>query len=344
MTTQNVPTTLFTGFFGVGKTTAIRSLLARKPANENWAILVNEFGEIAVDQAVLEDGSTNGQENRLTIREIPGGCMCCAANVPMRMAITEILRRAKPDRLLIEPTGLGHPAGILDELRKDDLKDVVDVGAMICLVDPRYVGDARITGVDVFRDQVHLADVLIANKSDLASEDDLAGFRDWAAALFPPKLVIVEAKMGEIDGTLLDLKANDERLPLFPHLHDHAETQPAPDIGTSQPGRPVRAVNAGNGYQGCGWVFAPEDIFEQDALVDYLGPPGPNDLNNVERLKGVFRLGTEWILIDRTQGEISVTPIAYRRDSRLEIILPESEAVDWNGIETKLISLLSPRT
>ena len=123
MTIQNVPTTLFTGFFGVGKTTAIRSLLARKPANENWAILVNEFGEIAVDQAVLEDGSTNGQENRLTIREIPGGCMCCVANVSMRMAITEILRRAKPDRLLIEPTGLGHPAGILDELRKDDLKD-----------------------------------------------------------------------------------------------------------------------------------------------------------------------------------------------------------------------------
>jgi hypothetical protein len=91
-------------------------------------------------------------------------------------------------------------------------------------------------------------------------------------------------------------------------------------------------------------VFAPEDIFEQDALVDFLGPPGPNDLKNVERLKGVFRLGAEWILFDRAQGEISVTPIAYRRDSRLEIILPESEAVDWNGIETKLISLLSPRT
>ena len=70
MTIQNVPTTLFTGFFGVGKTTAIRSLLARKPASENWAILVNEFGEIAVDQAVLK----NDTENSVTIREIPGGC------------------------------------------------------------------------------------------------------------------------------------------------------------------------------------------------------------------------------------------------------------------------------
>ena len=336
MTIQNVPTTLFTGFFGVGKTTAIRSLLARKPASENWAILVNEFGEIAVDQAVLK----NDTENSVTIREIPGGCMCCVANLPMRIAITEILRHAKPDRLLIEPTGLGHPAGILDELRKDDLKGVVEVGAVICLVDPRYVGDPRIAEIDVFKDQVHLADVLIAGKADLASENDLAAFRDWAAALFPPKLVVAEAAMGEIDNALLDLKANDERLPLFPHLHDHSESHPAPDLDIPKPGQPVRAVNEGNGYQGCGWVFAPDDIFDQDALTDYLGPPGPKGLEKVERLKGVFRIGPEWILIDRARGEISVPPIAYRRDSRLEIILPESEGVDWDKIEAELLGLI----
>ncbi len=339
MTIQNVPTTLFTGFFGVGKTTAIRSLLARKPENENWAILVNEFGEIAVDQAALVDDT----ENNVTIREIPGGCMCCVANLPMRVAITEILRRAKPDRLLIEPTGLGHPAGILDELRKDDLRDVVDVGAVICLVDPRFIGDPRIAEVDVFKDQVHLADVLIAGKTDLASEDDLAEFRDWAKALFPPKLKIAEAAMGEIALDLLDLRANDERLPLFPHLHDHEETQPSADLGTPQPGQPVRAENAGQSYQGCGWVFAPEDIFEQDDLIDYLGPPGPKGLEKVERLKGVFRIGAEWILIDRARGEISVTPIAYRRDSRLEIILPGSEAVNWNEIEARLVDLLKSK-
>jgi len=338
VTIANVPTTLFTGFFGVGKTTAIRSLLARKAKSENWAILVNEFGEIAVDQAAFE----SDVENNVTIREIPGGCMCCVANVPMRVAITEILRRAKPDRLLIEPTGLGHPAGILDELRKDDLKGVVDVGAVICLVDPRYVGDPRITEVDVFKDQVHLADVLIASKADLASDDDLAGFRKWAAKLFPPKLVVGEAVMGEIDGELLDLKATDERLPLFPHLHDHAESQPALDIGTPEPGKPVRVENSGQGYQGCGWVFSAEDVFDQDALVDYLGPPGPEGLEKVERLKGVFRIGAEWILIDRARSEISVTPIAYRRDSRLEIILPEGEVVNWEKIEAKLVGLIKP--
>ena len=336
MTISNVPTTLFTGFFGVGKTTAIRSLLARKPEQENWAILVNEFGEIAVDQAALEDDS----ENNVTIREIPGGCMCCSMNVPMRVAITEILRRAKPDRLLIEPTGLGHPAGILDELRKEDLQGIVDVGAVICFIDPRYVGDPRIEAVDVFKDQVHLADVLIASKTDLASAEELARYQAWAEGLFPPKLVIGQATMGEIDLDLLDLKANDERLPIFPHLHDHNHSTAPSDIGTPKPGRPVRAENAGAGYKGCGWVFSKNDIFDQDDLIDYLGPPGPKGLNNVERLKGVFRVGAEWLLIDRVKSEISVTPIAYRRDSRLEIILSEDEEAYWNEVEGVLLNFL----
>ncbi len=340
MTLSNVPTTLFTGFFGVGKTTAIRSLLSRKPENENWAILVNEFGEIAVDQAVLADDTNNDPENNVTIREIPGGCMCCTMNVPMRVAITEILRRAKPDRLLIEPTGLGHPAGILDELRKDDLKGIVDVGAVICFIDPRFVGDPRIEEVDVFRDQVHLADVLVASKADLAEADDLERYRKWAGELFPPKLVVAEAAMGEIDLALLDLKANDQRLPLFPHLHDHAHPSTPTDLGVPKRGKPVRAINSGSGYQGCGWVFSSEDIFNRDDLVDYLGPPGPKGLENVERLKGVFRIGADWLLIDRARSEITVTPIAYRRDSRLEIILAEGEAVNWNDIEENLLGLI----
>lgn len=335
MTISNVPTTLFTGFFGVGKTTAIRSLLARKPAGESWAILVNEFGEVAVDQAVLET-----TEQGVTIREIPGGCMCCTMNVPMRVAITEILRRAKPDRLLIEPTGLGHPAGILDELRKDDLTGVIDVGAVICFIDPRYVGDQRIEEVPVFRDQVHLADVLIASKTDLASADDLERYRAWARDLFPPKLVIGEAAQGEIELGLLDLKANDARLPLFPHLHDHGEAVAPTELAMPEPGKPVRAMNTGAGYQGCGWVFSREDVFDAAALADYLGPPGPQGLENVERLKGVFRIGADWQLMDRVRGEMSITPIAYRRDSRLEIILAENEDVDWDRIETSLLEFL----
>jgi G3E family GTPase len=337
VTTVKIPITLFTGFFGVGKTTAIRSLLVRKPKKERWAILVNEFGEVAIDQTALNEVGGNG----VIIHEISGGCMCCALNVPMGVAISEILSRVKPDRLIIEPTGIGHLAGILDELRNANLKDIVDVGAVICFVDPRFVGDPRIEGAKVFRDQVHLADILIASKSDLASTDELVRYQAWAEALFPPKLVITKTVMGNIDIALLDIQPYDKRLPLFPNLHSHEKRVAASNIGEPRPRIPIRLENNGAGYQGCGWVFSHEDNFcDEAALIDYLGPPGPKGLNNVERLKGVFRVNDEWVLVDRVRGELSFSPILYRRDSRLEIILSANEKVNWLDIEFALLKLL----
>ena len=93
---NRVPTNILTGFLGVGKTTTILNLLKNKPEKENWAVLVNEFGEIGIDGALMTDQGA-------LIKEVPGGCMCCTAGVPMSVGITALLRQ-KPDRLLIEPT------------------------------------------------------------------------------------------------------------------------------------------------------------------------------------------------------------------------------------------------
>lgn len=102
-------TNLITGFLGSGKTTSILHLLAHKPADEKWAVLVNEFGEVGIDGALLA-------ESGALLKEIPGGCMCCVNGLPMQVGLNALLRQGKPDRLLIEPTGLGHPKQILDML------------------------------------------------------------------------------------------------------------------------------------------------------------------------------------------------------------------------------------
>jgi G3E family GTPase len=323
---------LFSGFFGVGKTTAISSLLSRKSKNENWAILVNEFGEVAIDHTVLN----RADEDNVTIREIPGGCMCCAMNIPMRSAITEILRRVRPDRLLIEPTGIGHPSGILDELQSPDLQDIIDIGAVICFLDPRFVGDSRIEQVEIFRDQIQLADVLIATKTDLASKEDMERYYSWAEGLFPEKYFIGETLFGNIDESFLDILPHKRRLPLFPNLHIHEKQATLYKSVDPRPGTVVRLENRGAGYQGCGWIFAGKDQFDEDALIDYLGPPGPEGLENIERLKGVFRVGPGWVLIDRVRDELSILPTEYNQDSRVEMILSDNTPVDWLAIEAIL--------
>ncbi|MGL6294780.1 MAG: CobW family GTP-binding protein, partial [Plesiomonas sp.] len=98
MLSSKIKTNLITGFLGSGKTTTIRHLLASKPEHEKWAVLVNEFGEIGIDGALLRDQGA-------VVKEIPGGCLCCVAGLPMQVGLNMLISQHRPDRILIEPTG-----------------------------------------------------------------------------------------------------------------------------------------------------------------------------------------------------------------------------------------------
>ena len=87
MIVKAIPTNIITGFLGVGKTTLIKQLLKTKPEGETWAILVNEFGEVGIDAGLLEVNNSGVQ-----IREVAGGCMCCAAGVPTQVLENKIER------------------------------------------------------------------------------------------------------------------------------------------------------------------------------------------------------------------------------------------------------------
>ena len=154
---MQTPTNIITGFLGSGKTTAILNLLKNKPANENWAVLVNEFGEIGIDGAILTQQGT-------LVKQVPGGCMCCAAGVPTSVAITSLLR-GKPDRLIIEPTGLGHADKILATLMSEQFREHIDLKATLALVDPRNLSNPKYLSNDNFIEQLSIADVIIGNKA-----------------------------------------------------------------------------------------------------------------------------------------------------------------------------------
>lgn len=123
--TLAVPTNVITGFLGVGKTSAILHLLSHKPVHERWGVLVNEFGEIGVDGSFLEGQHPKGQS--IFIREVPGGCMCCTSGLPMEIALSQLLAVARLDRLLVEPTGLGHPKEVLEVLAAPHYHDILSL-------------------------------------------------------------------------------------------------------------------------------------------------------------------------------------------------------------------------
>ncbi|MBB1440198.1 GTP-binding protein, partial [Shewanella sp. SG41-4] len=153
MITKPINTNIITGFLGVGKTTLISQLLANKPKDEVWAVLVNEFGEIGIDGGLL-NATAAGNENSdpdatpakptsIVIKEVSGGCLCCVSGLPTQVAINQLIQQTKPDRLLIEPTGLGHPAEIVKLLTSEYYQNVITLQSSVCLVDARKVSDPR---------------------------------------------------------------------------------------------------------------------------------------------------------------------------------------------------------
>ncbi|MCG7201253.1 GTP-binding protein [Marinobacter pelagius] len=304
-----IPTNLILGFLGVGKTTAILDLLKHKPEHETWAVLVNEFGEVGIDGALLE---TEGA----FVREIPGGCMCCVAGLPMQIGLNQLIHKARPDRLLIEPTGLGHPSQILDTLTSEHYRDVLALGPVITLVDPRKLEDPRVLDNVQFRDQVAAADILVANKTDLCADAQLAHFDQWAAALEPGKRQVFHTRHGRLSPAWLDGRAEPRDVSdpgAHHHHHARAET-PVADI-EEEPWQTV--ANQGQGHFSLGWRIHPALVFDENLLMALAMD------EHVVRFKAVVHTLEGWRAINMVDDALSVSPAEPREMSRIELIRAE---------------------
>lgn len=325
---QSVPTNLVTGFLGVGKTTAVIDLLQRKAAGSRWAVLVNEYGAVSIDGALIEGSGPDG----VTVKEVGGGCVCCASAPFLPVAIHFLLLEARPERLIIETTGLGHPARLLDSLRMS-YHGRLDVRATLGLVDPADFAKPEMKDNPIFIDQIQMADVLVMNKLDTATPELVADFQTWANGLFPPKLLVVATTDGRLDPAWLDLDSDAERMPLFPDLHADHRHEETVSLGGARPGKPVRYATPDGVSPACGWVFDPADVFDEEKLLAVLANPA------FARLKGVFRCENEWLAVNRTADGTSVKPTAYRRDSRVEVFA-ESVPGGWAAVEAALVGCL----
>lgn len=344
---QPIPTNLITGFLGVGKTTAIRTLLQKRQAGQKWSIFINEYGLVSIDHTLVEARSPE-----VRVEELGGGCFCCTTNDLLEPMLHLFIEKTKPDRLLIEPSGAGHPARVIDLLRSDAFRHKIDLRATISLLDPKDFDNPRVTRHPSFLDQIQMADIIVLNWLDKREADQVQRCRQWLTEFDPPKLLIAETQLGELLPEWLDLNATVARPPRFPHAHalptnaadSHAAAhQHAPDsdlLTISIPpraGRPVRLENSGLDQWACGWIFVEGDVFIKDALLDYLGR-----INSIKRVKGVFHCEDDWWSFNRVDQESSVQETAYRRDSRVEIIA--DQCLDWPRIERELVSCLADVT
>lgn len=318
---QAVATNLITGFLGAGKTTLIQSLLARKPEGERWAVLVNEFGQIGIDQAAI------GGEG-VMVKEVPGGCICCANHLPMQIALSQLLARAKPTRVLIEPTGLGHPRQILELLRAPEWQEALTLKASVCVVDARQLKDERVRTHETFRAQVEVADILLFSKDDMLTEIDRLQARDLVESCPTPKGRVGFIEQGRMDLAWLDLPAAQDVVVKRSLLHVQQGMPAAAPPQTPPYHYSQEALERTVG----GWVFPKDWVFGHNALLDVLF-----NIRGAERVKGVFHTEQGWIFFNATALETAVNSSNYSADSRLEVIAP-LPGPDWGALESALLA------
>lgn len=296
---------LISGFLGTGKTTALKSLMAQKDPDEKWVIIVNEFGEIGIDGAVLSDEG-------IPVAEIAGGCLCCAAGPQMGSALAKLLRN-EPDRIMIEASGLAHAASVIDELKTAPFADRLEIAAVFTVVDPRQFINPDYARQALYKDQIGICDILVASKTDLCTPEQLAEFHDKAAKLFPPKAKVVEVQNAQLDIQWLDIPVIEKPRYRLKALPDNAM-----------------------GFQSQGFTFPAGRNFDGERLTAFFDRL-PQTTEGLVRAKGVFQVLDTWVWLNWVDGKWGASQVAWRRDNRFELI---AKSFDADEIERQLNNAL----
>ena len=213
-----IPVTVVTGFLGAGKTTLIRELLSR-PEGANTAVVVNEFGEIGIDHALLRSSSD-------TTVLLGNGCVCCAVRTDLQESLRTLFaergRGAVPsfERVIIETSGLADPGPVLQTIASDRaLGDVFHLQGLVAVIDAPG-GAGNLDQAPEARHQVALADRIVLTKTDLAGSAVTMALTDRLGMLSAAP--VATAINGAIDPAFLLDKSLDLSARVAAHQHDHA--------------------------------------------------------------------------------------------------------------------------
>ena len=232
-----LPVTIITGFLGSGKTTLLNHILTNQQGIKT-AVLVNEFGEIGIDNELIVDASDDN-----TMVELSNGCVCCTINEDLMNAVYKIMERPeKVDYMIVETTGLADPLPVALTFLGSELRDLTRLDSIVTVVDAENF-NISLFNSEVAQSQIAYGDIILLNKTDLVDEADLdklevqiRDIKSGARILRTergnvPLSLLLSVGLFESDRYFTPEKPAPDHDHDHDHNYDHSEHQSAHDHG-----------------------------------------------------------------------------------------------------------------
>ncbi len=282
------------GLLGAGKTTVLLNMLEQKSSSEKVAVLVNEFGEIGIDGDLLGGRGAD-------VVELPNGCICCTLKVDLLNQIKAIAEDYRPDRLFIEPTGVATIKNLMGILKSLSLEKYIGRITAHVVVDAGIFREIMSQNIGFVINQIEMAQVIIVNKCDQVSDDEIAEIREIIRR-YNAACKILLTVYGR------PLAKEIESASVTPEQHGGGQVQ-------HDPGG-CHDHEHGHGHDDHDHELPLKDYEQFSGANSRLCDPGELrrffvELSNgkygsVDRAKGVFRVsGGQWMRMDLTAREVA---------------------------------------
>lgn len=308
------------GFLGAGKTTFIKHIMDYPPKDEKIVILVNEFGEVGVDGLLLAD-----QKGVLAdIVELPSGCICCTLSSDFRRQFLEVHERFRPDRIIVEPTGVAMISQILQVLTAEDLRPLYTDSNLIHILDSSEFLDFIKRQRHFMENQLRRSSFVVLNKVDrvdprmvellIQSVKEINPAAEVHPASFGELgLETVRRVLGLVEGTVSGQRSlgQAEASPESEHDHGHDFAEQFHSFGGKY-----------------------REVFDRRRLESFFERLNQGEYGDVVRAKGVFQTPHEWVRIELASREIRVDPATAASQSVVSIV---GRNIDTQGMESGLV-------